>query len=274
MALLTSLRNYTNPSGVSFNASNTDRLYAEDMVAVKNAIQDGSKGIKTERIELNGLIDNVLDSDETALKITANGTQTSDLVQMFASDGTTHRFSIGGDGQVLAVDGSNSTPAYSFANDTDTGIWRFSSGGQDVLVLKRGGGNVLAIGGVGSSGFWNVLTGAFQPLGDNTRDIGTSSNQIQSLYFGTSILSPNNGNIGDNGSNNPTNLYLDGQCGIGGSPDANAILDLQSTTKAFLPPRVTTTQRDNIASPVAGMVIYSTTNSRLEYYNGTSWGAV
>lgn len=58
------------------------------------------------------------------------------------------------------------------------------------------------------------------------------------------------------------------------SMNANAILDLQSTTKAFMPPRMTETQRDNIASPTAGMVIYNTTTNLLNFYNGAAWGAV
>jgi hypothetical protein len=59
--------------------------------------------------------------------------------------------------------------------------------------------------------------------------------------------------------------------GIGsGSPTATALLDLTSTTKGLLPPRMTSTQRDAIASPAAGLTIYNTTTSELEVYNG-SW---
>lgn len=58
------------------------------------------------------------------------------------------------------------------------------------------------------------------------------------------------------------------------APNANAILDLQSTTKPFMPPRMTTTQRDAVSSPTAGMVIYNSTTNVLNFYNGTIWGAV
>ena len=51
-------------------------------------------------------------------------------------------------------------------------------------------------------------------------------------------------------------------------------LTLTSTTAAFLPPRMTTTQRDAIASPAAGMVIYNITTNVLNFYNGSAWGAV
>ena len=56
------------------------------------------------------------------------------------------------------------------------------------------------------------------------------------------------------------------------APNANAALDVQSTTKAFIPPRMTKVQRDAIASPTAGMVVYQNDNTPgLRTYNGTNW---
>ncbi len=51
------------------------------------------------------------------------------------------------------------------------------------------------------------------------------------------------------------------------------ILDLSSTSSAFLPPRMTKAQRNAIQSPVAGMVIYQTDagNNGLRAYNGSAW---
>ena len=70
-------------------------------------------------------------------------------------------------------------------------------------------------------------------------------------------------------------LIVKGKVGIGtSSPNANAILDVTSTTKAFMPPRMTTAQRDAVSSPAAGMVIYNTTTNVLNFHNGTAWGAV
>lgn len=53
--------------------------------------------------------------------------------------------------------------------------------------------------------------------------------------------------------------------------DASAIFKIDSTTQGFLQPRMTTTQRDAIATPATGLSIYNTTTNTEDYYNGTSW---
>ena len=48
-------------------------------------------------------------------------------------------------------------------------------------------------------------------------------------------------------------------------------LTINSTTKGFLPPRMTTTQKNAIATPVAGLVVYDNTTNKLQCYNGSTW---
>jgi len=55
------------------------------------------------------------------------------------------------------------------------------------------------------------------------------------------------------------------------SVQASAILQADSTTKGFLPPRMTTTQKNAIASPAAGLVLYDSTTNKLQCYNGSTW---
>jgi hypothetical protein len=64
-----------------------------------------------------------------------------------------------------------------------------------------------------------------------------------------------------------------GNFGVGtnASNNASAKVQINSTTQGFLPPRMTSTQRDAIASPAAGLVIYNTTTNLLNVYNGTMW---
>jgi uncharacterized protein YdcH (DUF465 family) len=58
------------------------------------------------------------------------------------------------------------------------------------------------------------------------------------------------------------------------TPNAAAMLDVTSTTKGFLPPRMTLIQRNAIASPPAGLMIYNTISNKLNVYNGTAWEVV
>ena len=81
-------------------------------------------------------------------------------------------------------------------------------------------------------------------------------------YWDGSQWVVNNSNIHNNS----------GGIGINTStPDASAQLDIVSTTKGFLPPRMTTVQRNSISSPAAGLVIYNTTSNCLNFYAGSTW---
>jgi hypothetical protein len=55
------------------------------------------------------------------------------------------------------------------------------------------------------------------------------------------------------------------------APDNSAMLDVKSTSAGFLPPRMTTAQRDLISSPATGLTIYNITKLCNETYNGSSW---
>jgi hypothetical protein len=55
------------------------------------------------------------------------------------------------------------------------------------------------------------------------------------------------------------------------TPNASALLDLTSTTQGLLFPRVTTTQKNAIATPAAGLQVYDNTVNQPSYYNGTAW---
>lgn len=59
--------------------------------------------------------------------------------------------------------------------------------------------------------------------------------------------------------------------GVGtATPSAYSILDLTSTSQGFLAPRMTTAQRNAIASPVDGLLIYNTSTKFFNYYNPTA----
>lgn len=61
--------------------------------------------------------------------------------------------------------------------------------------------------------------------------------------------------------------------GRGGLPtlDASALLNINSTTQGFLPPRMTTTQKNAIATPAPGLVVYDNTDNKHYGFDGSTW---
>lgn len=58
----------------------------------------------------------------------------------------------------------------------------------------------------------------------------------------------------------------------GSNPDSSAILDIKSTAKGLLIPRMTTAQRSAIVNPATGLLVFQTDGSKGFYYrNGSAW---
>jgi hypothetical protein len=57
----------------------------------------------------------------------------------------------------------------------------------------------------------------------------------------------------------------------GSTPDASAILDVKATNRGVLFPRLTTVQRDLIASPAVGLIVYNLDIDCFDFYDGISW---
>jgi hypothetical protein len=100
--------------------------------------------------------------------------------------------------------------------------------------------------------FGNVSSGAI-PLKNN---FGCGDSGISQGFNSISI-------------NNAYNL------GVGTpTPDASAKLDVASTTQGILFPRMTTTQKNAIASPAAGLVVYDTTLNKLCVRTNSAWQTI
>ena len=68
-----------------------------------------------------------------------------------------------------------------------------------------------------------------------------------------------------------TTLVIDrGRTAVGDSAavDNSAALKVQSTTRGFLPPRMTTTEKNNISTPTVGLIVFDTTLNALQLYDG------
>lgn len=57
----------------------------------------------------------------------------------------------------------------------------------------------------------------------------------------------------------------------GSVSDASALLDVKSTSKGMLVPRMTTVQRTGIASPATGLLVFDNSTGTFWFYNGTVW---
>ena len=72
-----------------------------------------------------------------------------------------------------------------------------------------------------------------------------------------------------------TNLIFAQSVGInsdGSAPSSSAMLDVKSTSKGFLAPRMTAEQKEAISSPATGLLIYQTDAATgYYYYNGSAW---
>ena len=164
------------------------------------------------------------------------------------------------------------TNAFGMANlSIGTGIVTFGSfpiidWGANTIWLKTeldpSGGSAYLL--MGTSKFLSV------PYALYSKSSGSSGNTIPAGTAGQTLRSDGNSWIAD------STIYNDGyKIGIGTmNPDNSAVLDIHSTTKGFLPPRLTTPQRNTIESPAEGLVIYNLDEKSLNVYNGSSWAPV
>lgn len=105
--------------------------------------------------------------------------------------------------------------------------------------------------------------------GSDLRNIGISVNTTESiagLNIGIYVASLNAG-AGDG-----IGIMVEHGGAVLGAvtKNASALLEMVSTTQGLLFPRMSTAQRDAIASPAAGLVIYNTTTSKLNVYT-SAW---
>ncbi len=75
---------------------------------------------------------------------------------------------------------------------------------------------------------------------------------------------------------NASNSYAQsmGISGVAIIPDPSSILEMRTTTKGILIPRMTQAERDLISSPANGLVAYNTSTNQFNFYNGIGWDVI
>ena len=130
-------------------------------------------------------------------------------------------------------------------------------------------GRITAAGNGASLNLASETTGTL-PLGSG--GTGTTTGSIT----GSSALTFAAGGTNQNVTLTPSGTgatLLNGQVGLGtDTPNTSALLDLTSTAKGFLPPRMTAAQRAAIGTPATGLLVYQTDGSAGYYtYGGAAW---
>jgi hypothetical protein len=175
----------------------------------------------------------------------------------------------------ITIGGASATTVSSTYNSTTRNQIRYTNGasfefheGVNERVRLAAGGNLLI----------NTTTDAGYKLDVNgtARFVGnvTASNFI-GFVRSDAFSSANGGFVvfATSGSNGNARFNQFVSIGTNSEPVASAALDIVSTTKGFLPPRMTTTQKNAIASPAAGLVVYDTTLAKLCVYT-TTWETI
>ena len=132
-----------------------------------------------------------------------------------------------------------------------------TSATTSLLVQNSGGASSLAITDDRVVNFYNQLQG---PLLRASTNLACSSFQTQN-YGGLWMVVDDSTNVGNVNFGTVTAV-------------ASARVQIDSTTRGFLPPRMTTSQINAIASPANGLEVYNTTLACPCFYDGTSWRKV
>jgi hypothetical protein len=184
-------------------------------------------------------------------------------------------FSSTTDGVLLLTDGGGSSfGRLQFGGTTNAFPAIKRNGGSiDIVTADDGGPTNLNAREITSRHPSNASAGFLAIDGANKRALLTGSGGTNA-YPSVGSVTANDFGILVN-SNHAARFTQNLSLIIGGAfnvaEQTTAILQLESTTKGFLPPRMTTTQVNAISSPAAGLVVYSTTENALCLYNGSSW---
>jgi len=153
---------------------------------------------------------------------------------------------------------------------TDTVITAFTYS-SNTFTIKDSSGSIF-------DASFNTLTGLTV---NGTISATTYGNLPNTLYTGDGTLQNNrivdlsSFTLNFSSTTNPDVLSLNnGSIGVGVSnPNSSSVFEISSTTKGFLGPRMSETERLSITSPAAGLVVYQTDNDE-GYYIHKSFGWV
>lgn len=188
-----------------------------------------------------------------------------ELVATLSGGGT--QVCMSDDGQTIIVASTNST-VYDRLGDTFTS--RGTLTGGSVAITCSSDGKIITTASSSAYRVYNREGNTFylNHTGSSTINSFDMSTNTKTIYRG--ITSEDKVYCDDQSFETFVYSDVNGYIGINTSTP-QAILDVTSTTSFFLPPRMTTSERNSLSGLVAGAIIYNTTVNKHQGYNGTSW---
>jgi trimeric autotransporter adhesin len=258
----TNVSNTNTAVGLEVLSSNTS---ATGCTGVGQSALRGNNGNYNSAFGTNAMRLNVSGINNCAFGTTALFTNTSSQNSAFGSVAL-YANTTGGD--------NNAFGYWSLTNNT-TGSANVAFGVATLQYNTTGGSNVA----IGSQAGRYISGGGQNAITDNSIYIGAftyplANNQTNQIIIGTSTIGlGSNTTIIGNSSTTQTALY--GSLTLGTTTNtASALLSMSSTAQGFLPPRMTTAQKNAIATPATGLVVYDTTLNKLALYTGAGWETV
>lgn len=226
----------------------------------------------------------------------------SDASNLFWDD-TNNRLGVGTNAPVnifqVKTTQANANGSIAFGNQTNATILAITDTGSALTQLQFRASSYNFTDCVGmriaGSGYSNVATAMLQVVGSGStsattsllvqNSAGTEALRVRDdlvLVVANGINSTSSAAIILNGTFYNTNTdrnHFGGaisaqtflRVGANGTPVASAQMQVDSTTRGFLPPVMTTTQKNAIASPANGLILYDSTTNKLCCYNGSTW---
>ena len=143
-----------------------------------------------------------------------------------------------------------STQSYNFYNE----IQFYGVGTDSSLLNFTGGGRIQG----GAVGQYIKISGNMQ--------LDSLANKLKGFYFNPTLTGTYSTQTVFAIHSTYGGAYLNTA-----TPQASAILQADSTTQGFLPPRMTTAQRVAITSPAASLIVFDTTIQNICYYRDGVW---
>lgn len=189
-----------------------------------------------------------------------------ELVASLSGGGT--KVCMSDDGQtIITADASNST-VYDRLGDTFTSRGTLTGGA--VAVTCSSDGKIITTASASAYRVYNREGNTFylNHTGSSTINSFDMSTNTKTLYRG--ITSEDKVYCDDQSLETFVYTDVNGYVGVNTS-SPQAILHVSSTTSFFLPPKMTTSQRDALVGITSGALIYNTTTGKHQGYNGSTW---